>query len=140
MRTRKSSERIRAEIMLRDYEENKRRIAQMEGEALHGRLPLPEVYRFSEGHRRDDTGRRVVLLSAVEKRRLEEEVAAVDYADSVCSSVPNGGKIAQIIDLVYKKGTHNLAGAAAIAGLASDVWAGKLAARYFGWVNEWFRL
>jgi hypothetical protein len=140
MRTRKSSERVRAEIMLRDYEANRRRVAELTGEALHGLRPLPEVNRFSEGHKRDDTGRRAVLLSAVEKRRLEEEIAAVDYADSVCRAAPNGGKIAQIIDLVYKKGTHNMAGAAAVAGLASDVWAGKLAARYLDWINEWFKL
>jgi hypothetical protein len=140
MRRRRTSSRIQAEIMLREYENNKRKVAGLEGEALHGNRAHPEVSIFSRGHDRDDTFRRAALLTAVEKRRMEEEIAAVEYADSLCKVLPNGIRIATIVDLVYKKGTHNMTGAAAMAGLSSEKWAGRLAARYLDFVNEYFRL
>lgn len=134
----KSSERIKAEIALRDYAYNRQRLAETEAEAIHSTAPRPEVPINGKNRTSDDTARRAIALSSVERRRLAEDVAAIDYAYSLCSIRPSGDKVRKIIDMVYKNGTHSMQRAAVEVGLCSQEWAGRLASRFFAWVSDWY--
>lgn len=125
--------------MVRDYREHCRILGLSEGEALHSTPKRPEVGIHGTGATSDDTARRAGLLSNNERRRMEEEVKAVQYAFGMCKfDTRNGAKIRKIIDLVYLEGTHTMYGAAMEIGLSSHEWAGNLAGRFFQWVTEWF--
>jgi hypothetical protein len=127
--------------MLRDYEQNKIDRAARRATILLRTSPRPDIAIFSKGNDQDDTANRAAALqSDALIQRLTGEIRAVEHANAMCRCVRNGKTISKIIDLVYKKGTHTMAGAAQKCGIRSEVWAGKLAARYFQWINDYFQL
>jgi hypothetical protein len=139
-RTHKTNARIQAEIMLRDYALHKKILSEVEDDALNGSPSRPEVPISGKNRPSDDTARRGMMLSTVQRRRMQEDVAAIDFADAMCIATKNGMKIRKIIDLVYREGTHTIYGAGLAVGINNPVWAGKLASKYFQWVGDYFVL
>lgn len=140
-RTLKPNSRKAAEIMVRDYHKNIDLLRVAHEDALFSSVPKPEVQITGKGRTGDDTARRAGLLSTTEHRRKEEEVSAVQFAIGRCKlDKKQGEKILKIIDLVYWRGTHTMYGAAMEAEIGSPEWAGKLAGRFFRWVDLWFKI
>jgi len=134
----KSSERHRAEVILRDYRENCRNVETYRRNVLGSSAPRPEFSIFSIGHDRDNTFKLAdELINAPDDiKYMMREIKAVQHAFGMCAVPKYGKRLRRYIVLVYMDGTHTPTGAALKVGWRNPVHAGRMASRFLQWVID----